>query len=214
MQQDNGVKNHGWRGSETFWLDAAHRVLIESGVESVKVMSLANALDMSRSSFYWHFKDRKALLNALIKRWREQNTGNLIMQTELYAETITEAVLNLFDCWINPQLFDAPMDFAIRNWAQHSTDLKEVLEQTDEKRISAIKAMLCRFGMSHEQADIRAHTMYYTQVGYISMMVQESLPDRLERMPAYVENFVGQYPTRSEIARFKSRHRNSISGLS
>ncbi len=103
------------------------------------------------------------------------------------------------------------MDFAIRNWAQHSAGLKEILERTDEKRISAIQAMLCRFGMSHEQGDIRAHTMYYTQVGYISMMVQEPLLDRLERMPAYVENFVGQYPSESEIARFMSRHQTSIS---
>ncbi len=212
MQEDSGAKNNGWRGSEAVWLDAAHRMLVESGVESVKVMSLANALNMSRSSFYWHFKDRKALLNALIERWKEQNTGNLITQTELYAESITEAILNLFDCWIDPQLFDAPMDFAIRNWAQHSADLKEVLKQTDEHRINAIQAMLYRFGMSHEQGNIRAYTMYYTQVGYISMMVQEPLQDRLARMPAYVENFVGLYPTESEIARFMSRHQKLISG--
>ncbi|MCP3690260.1 MAG: TetR/AcrR family transcriptional regulator [Gammaproteobacteria bacterium] len=206
MQQDNGAKNNGWRGSEAVWLDAAHRILVESGVESVKVMALAHALDMSRSSFYWHFKDRQALLNALIERWKHHNTGNLISQTKLYAESISEAVLNLFDCWVDPQLFDAAMDFAIRNWAQHSTELKDTLEQTDKNRINAIQAMLCRFGVSHEQGSIRAHTMYYTQVGYISMMVQEPLQDRLERMPAYVENFIGQYPSKSEIARFMARH--------
>ncbi len=208
MRQDKELKNHGWRGSEEIWLDAAHRMLVESGVESVKVMTLAHALNMSRSSFYWHFKDRKALLNALIERWKDQNTGNLISQTQLYAESITEAVFNLFDCWVDPQLFDAPMDFAIRNWAQHSVELKQALEHTDEKRISAIETMLCRFGMSHDQADIRAHTMYYTQIGYISMMVQERLQDRLERMPAYVENFVGRYPGESEIARFMARHQS------
>jgi AcrR family transcriptional regulator len=182
-------------------------MLIESGVESVKVMSLATELNMSRTSFYWHFSDRNALLDALIERWKTHNTGNLIAQTELYAETITEAVLNLFDCWIDPQLFDARMDFAIRNWAHHSSKLKQILELTDAERIDAIRAMFSRFEFSREQADVRAHTVYYTQVGYISMMVDESKAERLKHMPAYVENFAGQYPTESELARFISRHR-------
>lgn len=212
MQNGNVLKKTGWRGSEEVWLHAAHRMLIESGVESVKVMTLANALDMSRTSFYWHFTDRKALLDALIARWQARNSGNLIAQTELYAETITEAVLNLFDCWVDPELFDARLDFAIRNWAQNAPELKIILEQTDQDRIDAIRSMFSRFDFSPEQADVRAHTVYYTQIGYISMMVQEQLRERVERMPTYVENFAGQYPSESEIARFKSRHRQHMEG--
>lgn len=206
MHNGNVLKKTGWRGSEELWLDAAHKMLIESGVESVKVMSLAAALNMSRTSFYWHFSDRNALLDALIERWKSQNTGNLIAQTELYAETITEAMLNLFDCWIDPQLFDASMDFAIRNWAHHSAKLKHILELTDQQRIDAIDGMFSRFRFNDEQAEVRARTVYYTQVGYISMMVDEPTAERLHRIPAYVENFTGQYPTESEIARFMSRH--------
>ena len=206
MKNENQIKKSGWRGSEELWLDAAHQTLIESGVESVKVMTLAATLDMSRTSFYWHFSDRNELLDALIERWKAQNTGNLIAQTELYAETITEAVLNLFDCWIDPLLFDSRMDFAIRNWAHHSDKLKRILELTDQDRIDAIRAMFARFGFSDKQADVRARTVYYTQVGYISMMVDEPTSDRMKRMPAYVENFTGQYPTKSELARFTSRH--------
>ncbi len=206
MQNGNEIKKSGWRGSEELWLDAAHKMLIDSGVESVKVMSLATALNMSRTSFYWHFSDRNALLDALIERWKMRNTGNLIAQTELYAETITEAILNLFECWIDAQLFDARMDFAIRNWAHHSTRLKHILRLTDRQRIDAIRAMFSRFSFSEEEANVRAHTVYYTQVGYISMMVDESKAERLKHIPAYVENFAGQYPSASELARFMSRH--------
>jgi len=201
-------KQNGWRGSEDLWLDAAYAMLVESGVESVKVMPLAKALNMSRTSFYWHFEDRDALLDALIQRWKEQNTRNLVAQTKVYAETITEAVLNLFDCWVNPDLFDARMDFAVRNWAQRSSHLKSVLEQTDQERIAAIRAMFVRFGFDEKQADIRARTVYYTQVGYISMMIDEPISDRLERMPTYVETFAGRYPSEVEIARFMARHRD------
>ena len=210
MQSADVNKKSGWRGSEEVWLDAAYQMLIESGVESVKVMSLATTLEMSRTSFYWHFADRNELLDALIDRWKTRNTGNLIARTELYAETIMEAIFNLFDCWIDPHLFDARMDFAIRNWAHQSKNLKAILEKTDAERINAIRAMFSRFDFDREQADIRAHTVYYTQVGYISMMVEEPLQDRLEHMPAYVESFTGIYPTRSEIARFLSRHQHRI----
>ncbi|MEH6579915.1 MAG: TetR/AcrR family transcriptional regulator [Amphritea sp.] len=204
------TKKSGWRGSEDLWLDAAYKMLVESGVESVKVMPLAKALDMSRTSFYWHFKDRESLLDALVKRWEKKNTGNLVAQTEVYAQTITEAVFNLFDCWIDAELFDARMDFAVRNWAQQSDKLKAIMEQADQQRIAAIRAMFLRFGFDEKQADTRAHTVYYTQVGYISMMVDEAMPERLKRMPAYVENYTGSYPSESEIARFMSRHKSCM----
>lgn len=202
------TKNNGWRGSEDLWLDAAYGMLVESGVESVKVMPLAKVLKMSRTSFYWHFEDREALLDALIRRWQGQNTGNLIAQTQVYAETITEAIFNLFDCWVEPDLFDAPMDFAIRNWANRQASLKKILDSTDRQRIAAIRAMFSRFGFDDVQADTRAHTVYYTQVGYISMMIDEPRAERLQRMPTYVETYTGQLPTESEIARFMARHKD------
>lgn len=206
MTNDGAMKQSGWRGSEDLWLDAAYDMLVEAGVEAVKVMPLAKALNISRTSFYWHFQDRDALLDALIRRWRDKNTGNLVARTEGYAETITEAVLNLFDCWLDPDLFDTRMDFAIRSWAQQSPELKRTLERTDRERIAAIRTMFSRFGYDNEQADIRAHTVYYTQIGYISMMLDEPIAGRLKRMPAYVESFTGRYPDTSEIARFMARH--------
>ena len=196
------------RGSENLWLDAAYRVLVDSGVDAIKVMPLARSLNLSRTSFYWHFDNREALLDALVEKWKRCNTGNLIRQTESYAETITEAVLNLFDCWIDPKLFDARMDFAMRHWAQNSSRLKAILENSDQQRVTAIHKMFTRFGFSETQAGVRAHTVYYTQVGYISIMVEELITDRLKRMPDYVEIFTGRPPSEGEIARFIVRHRD------
>ncbi len=200
-------KNKGWRGSRDFWLDAAYDLLIESGVDAVKVMPMAKSLAISRTSFYWHFEDRDALLDALVQRWKDKNTANLISQTKVYAETITEALLNLFDCWIDPGLFDAPLDFAIRNWAQSTDKLKRINEQSDRERIAAIRTMFLRFGYDPEQAETRALTVYYTQVGYISMMVDEHPLQRISKMPAYVAIYSGQSPTQSEISRFLARHK-------
>ncbi len=165
---------------------------------------------MSRTSFYWHFENRDALLAALIKCWQDKNTGNLVAQTRLYAETITEAVFNLFDCWLDQELFDARLDFAIRNWASQSEDLKTIVDRMDQERIDAIKSMFRRFGFSDTEAQTRAFTVYYTQVGYIALLVDEPIADRVRKMPAYIEIFTGLCPSESEINRFNSRHQEEF----
>jgi hypothetical protein len=48
---------------------------------------------------------------------KAKNTGNLVARCEAEAATITEAMLNLFDCWIDPGLFDSRLEFAMRTWA-------------------------------------------------------------------------------------------------
>jgi len=76
----------------------------------------------------------------------------------------------------------------------------------DAERVAAIRAMFARFGFPQEASDIRARTVYLCQVGYISMMAEEPLAERLERIPAYIEAFTGQRPSAAEIERFRARH--------
>ena len=196
----------GWRGSADVWLDAAYQMLVEGGVDAVKVMPLAQRLGLSRTSFYWHFADREALLAGLIARWQSRNTANLVRQTEKPADTITEAVLNLFDCWIQQDLFDTRLEFAIRTWALTDPALGKTLAAADAARIAAIKAMFLRFGYPDDEADIRAHTVYLTQIGYISMRVAEPLVPRLDRIPPYALTFTGKAPAPSEVEAFRARH--------
>lgn len=202
----NDVPDRGWRGSADLWFDAAYALLLEGGVEAVKVAPLAARLNLSRTSFYHHFADRDALLAALIARWQAQNTANLVARCEAYAETIAEAVLNVFDCWIDVRLFDSAMDFAIRNWALTAPDLADLLQQTDQVRLAALSSLFRRFGYDEAQADTRARVIYLTQVGYISMRSAESLEVRLKRIPAYVMAFTGTAATDQEMARFTARH--------
>ena len=196
----------GWRGSADLWLDAAYQLLVEGGVEAVKVMPLAEKLGLSRTSFYWHFADREALLDGLVARWQSRNTANLMRQTEAPAATITEAVLNLFDCWIIQDLFDSRLEFAIRTWALTDPALAKTLAAADATRIAAIKTMFLRFGYPDAEADIRAHTVYLTQIGYISMRVDEPLLPRLDRIPPYALTFTGHAPSAAEVKSFRDRH--------
>ncbi|TMV06327.1 TetR/AcrR family transcriptional regulator [Ruegeria sediminis] len=192
--------------TDAAWLDAAYDLLTDSGVEAVKVMPLAKKLGVSRTGFYWHFRDREALLEAMVRRWEEKNTGNLVARTEAYAESIVEAMFNLFDCWLDDDLFDAKLDLAIRNWARNDPDLQRRLDNADQRRQEALTNMFLRFGFKEEQARVRAMTVMYTQVGYISMQIEENRETRLGNMPDYVEVFTGVKPSDSDISRFMSRH--------
>lgn len=199
----------GWRGTADLWLDAAYVALIEGGVDAVKVMPLAQRLGLSRTSFYWHFPDREALLAGLVARWQGGNTAALIAHAEAPAATITEAVLKLFDCWVRPELFDSRLEFAIRNWALTDAGLARTLAAEDIRRIAALDAMFRRFGFGATEADTRARTIYLTQVGYIAMRAEETLDDRLRRIPAYALTFTGHPPREAEIAAFRARHQPS-----
>ncbi|MDU8928176.1 TetR/AcrR family transcriptional regulator [Alisedimentitalea sp. MJ-SS2] len=194
------------RNSEDLWLAAAYDLLTESGVEAVKIMPLARRVGLSRTGFYWHFKDRDALLEAMIRRWEEKNTGNLVDRCEAFAETICEAMFNLFDCWLDADLFDARLDLAIRNWARNDPALQTRLDSADARRRAAVTAMFTRFGYDSDQAEVRALSVLYTQIGYISMQVSEDPVARIARMPAYIEVFTGERPTQSDFERFNSRH--------
>src|SRR5437660_1431044 len=94
------------------WLDLALRVLSGEGVTHVTVLNLSERLGVSRSSFYWYFKNRDDLLDALLVTWEELNTRSIVIQAEAPAASINEAVCNVFRCWINPGVFNPRLDFA------------------------------------------------------------------------------------------------------
>jgi len=196
----------GWRGTPELWLDAAYGVLVESGVEAVKVMPLAERLGLSRTSFYWHFADREALLAGLVARWRTTNTVNLVARCEAQAATIAEAMLNLIDCWVDPDLFDSRLEFAMRTWGLTDPGVAAEMAEADAVRLAAITALFRRFGYDQTEADTRARALYLTQVGYIALRSAESFEVRMGRIPAYVLTFCGQAPTMAEVAAFRARH--------
>ena len=203
------MNDTGWRGSPDVWLNAAQDLLLESGVDAVKIQLLAKRLNLSRTSFYWFFKDHQELLDALVKRWREKNTGNLVKQATAYAETLVEAVLNVNDLWFDPELFDSKFEFAIRSWALQSPNILAEVQEADQIRLSAIRDLYKKFGFDQMSADVRARTIYLVQIGYISMQTEEELILRMSRIPDYVEIFTGLRASKRELDRFYARHQIS-----
>jgi AcrR family transcriptional regulator len=205
MEQQAGES--GWRGSPDAWLTAAYEVLLESGVDSVRILPLARRLNLSRTSFYWFFKDREELLAGLLRLWRDKNTGSFVRQANAYAESLVEGLLNVSDCWFDTALFDSQFEFAVRSWALQSPEVEAEVKLADEQRLAALSGLFRRFGHGDIAADVRARTVYLTQIGYISMQTSEDMALRLARMPAYMEVFSGLVPQQREMDRFLARHR-------
>ncbi|MFT4001561.1 MAG: TetR/AcrR family transcriptional regulator [Rhizobium sp.] len=203
---DQALNDSGWRGSQEGWLGAAYEALLESGVDSVKILPLAKKLNLSRTSFYWFFKDREELLAALVARWRDKNTGGIVRQSEAYAETLAEAMLNVFDCWLDEKLFDSKFEFAIRSWALQSEEILNEVQNADRMRVEALTRMFVRFGHPEITADVRARTTYLVQIGYISMQSRENIALRMKRIPEYIAIYTGQAPQQRELDRFFARH--------
>ncbi|MEO1000955.1 MAG: TetR/AcrR family transcriptional regulator [Pseudomonadota bacterium] len=186
------------------WLAVALDVLVSDGVDAVKVLALGERLGVSRSSFYWYFKSRQDLLDALLRHWDETNTAALIGEAEREAATITEAVLNVFRTVIDGDLFNTPLDFAIRDWARRAGKVRRVLDRSDEMRLAALTAMFARHGYPPLEAKTRARVLYFMQLGYNLAELGEPLEDRLALVPAYLHAFTGQEAAADEIDRFNA----------
>ncbi|MBJ2152129.1 TetR/AcrR family transcriptional regulator [Paracoccus sp. IB05] len=207
------IPETGWRGSPEIWLEAAYAALIEGGIDQVRILPLAAQLGLARTSFYWHFKDRQALLTALAKRWEARTTVPLLAACDAYAASEAEAHLNVISLFLDRAVFDDRLEFAVRGWGLQDPDIAGRIREADQHRLDALCAMLIRWGHAPHEADVRARAIYLTQIGYISMQVSESLADRMRRIPDYVAIFSGgPRPDPQELARFHARHRFSPPG--
>jgi len=186
------------------WLNVAMDVLISDGVEKVKVLTLAEKLDVSRSSFYWYFNSKQDLFDSLLELWQATNTAAIIHQTKLPTKTITEACYNFFKCFIDPNLFNSALDFAIRDWAKRSGKIRRILDQSDQACLTAIEEVYLHFGYEKTDALTRARILYYMQTGYNAAELNEPLETRLALTSSYILGFTGKQPSDEEHQEFVS----------
>lgn len=191
--------------SRVEWLEAAINIFVDEGIEAVRITRLAEALAVTRGSFYWHFKDRNDLLGGLISFWSEKNTAALLRATEGVA-SLDDGILALFELAIDPDRFDPRLDQAMRDWARRSADVRAATHDADRARIASLTAFFQRFGYSDTDAYIRARVFYYTQVGYYALNIQETREQRLRYLEEYYTISTGRPLDPAKAAAFRDRH--------
>jgi len=172
--------------------------LISDGVDSVKVSELSAKLGCARSSFYWFFGNRNDLLDALLDYWQSTNTKAIVSRANLATDTINLALINVFSCWVDAELFNTQLDFAVRDWARRDGSVRRAVDISDEARLAALKGMFQRFGYEESEAEIRSRIVYFTQIGYDALDTRESRLERAKSGPQYLFCMTGVRPSAEE----------------
>ena len=144
------------------WLNAAFRMMIADGIESVRVERLAVALNLTKGSFYWHFKDRPALLAAMLAAWQARATGAIIDAVEAEGGSPAERLAKLISLVFRS---DGRLDRAIRAWAATDTAAASAQAAIDSRRLDYVTALLSAAGLSDETARARARFTYQALIG-------------------------------------------------
>lgn len=63
------------------WIEAAIELIATEGIAGLRIETLARRLRVTKGSFYWHFRDRRSLQQALLEHWREGRIRDIHKQT-------------------------------------------------------------------------------------------------------------------------------------
>lgn len=145
------------------WINAGWLVMANQGVAAVKVEVLARQLEVSRGSFYWHFKNRRELLEEILKRW-ESETLWLIEESK--KEAIPEArLIKLFS--LAEELCDLPdPETAIFIWANQEPAVQERVRIVETRRVDYLNQLLQDYGFNEIEARQKAEIGYFAFMGF------------------------------------------------
>lgn len=176
------------------WIAVARKVVVRSGIEDVKVDRLAKRMKVTRGSFYWHFEDRQALLDALLDDWRGRNIREIEQITARWATTPLDFV-EVIRIWLGEDPIVPQFDAAIRAWARKSPAVARLVHETDDSWVALLRSHFTRMGMGADESLVRARIVYFHQIGYYALAIDEDMTERVRLAPFYNEVLTGQKAT-------------------
>jgi AcrR family transcriptional regulator len=171
------MDNRGRLGPEE-WMRAARLALLQGGPSAVRVERLARQLGVSKGSFYWHFKKRAELLEALLREWEEEKSllFMLLEQKDLrraltafFSELQRRVTLSERGEW--------PSDAAIFSWASVSQSVAKRANKEEETRIRLLKQLF--------RQDEVAEYVYMAYLGFI--LRRRRVPKAAKTFPILAE---------------------------
>jgi len=160
------------------WLEAAVDVLTKEGVEKVKVEQLAVKLGGTKGSFYYAYRDRRELLDAILAHFEEENRIRCLEQPpELHGKAM-DKLMNLWDSSVDQNFRD--YDWAVRKWADTDPKAAEVVARIDRLRQRIITDLFIELGFEDAEASARASVAYIAALG--TRAVSKELPPQANRL--------------------------------
>lgn len=143
------------------WIDAALDVLAEDGVSGVRVEVLAKTLKVTKGSFYWHFKDRQDLLEAVVEEWKESRIRDILKQTRAEPGRELERIYHVIDVYSSARNRKGiRIELAVRDWARHDAKAAAVVAEVEATRLACAKRLFLERGLGEDEAESRSLLLY------------------------------------------------------
>lgn len=137
-------------------------MLADKGIDAVGVEPLARRLNVTKGSFYWHFKDRAALLDAMLDDWRRRATLHVIERIDHSGGSPLDRLRQLFKLPLtgSASRHGARVEQAIRFWARSDARAAAAIAEVDALRLSYIASQLRSGGVRPAEVEARAFLLY------------------------------------------------------
>ena len=144
-------------------------MLNDRSVDSVKVLTLAGELGVTRGSFYWHFESREDLLQSMLEYWERELTDTVIQ----HAKALEDSAENKLRDVVSNVLLNRQdrYDTAISAWSLFDKAAARTQARVARKRLRFMTGLLCETGMDPQTAKFRSRMLYSLLV-----LSHESLP--------------------------------------
>jgi AcrR family transcriptional regulator len=162
------------------WAAAALDALTEGGPSAVAVEPVAARLAASKSSFYWLFEDRRALLEAALDRWERVQTEQVITRLASIVDPAERLRYLIRHAFAAP----ASADLALRLLTESDEPaVGPVAERVTRRRLAVLTDTFTELGQPPERARHHAAASYAIYLGTAALHRVNAAPDDIE---AYV----------------------------
>lgn len=178
------------------WITAALTAIADGGLAAVGVEPLAARLGATKGSFYWHFKNRDALLEAAIRRWEKETTTDVAVQIT----AARDAPAGQFRRLVVGVIERAEQDRvgpALLASATHPA-VAPALQRVTATRLGLIATVLRRLGFPPADARRRALLAYSAYLGHgqLAHSTPRVLPATKAGRRAYLNDTIHALTTR------------------
>ncbi len=165
------------------WIEAASEVLVDQGIDHVRIDVLAGQLGVTRGSFYWHFRSREDLLRGVLQAWRERATEQLTRRLESASNDPQEQLRDVISLPFRGRAAAraARIELAIRAWARRDQMAQMAVDEADASRIGHHAQLFSALGFGLNEARMRAFLLYSYEVAESLINRQGSLVQKQER---------------------------------
>jgi len=150
------------RTPKSTWIEAGLRALAAGGPDAIRIEPLAQALGVTRGGFYWHFADRRALLEAMLDTWERATTDEVIDRVESEGGDAGAKLRRLFPLASSGVV---AVDLAVRDWARREQAVAERLRRIDNRRMEYLRSLFGALCPDADDVEARCLLYYSLMIG-------------------------------------------------